>query len=94
MENTHFKNLSILILASLFISTSGTLGKFIDLPTPVIIWGRCFVGMITLYIYCKVKGVEIFHLSKKERFPFFLSAEYIGGIWVESPMKPANISRH
>ncbi len=82
MENSHFKNLSVLILASLFISTSGVLGKFIDLPTPVIIWGRCFVGMIALSIYCKVQGIEILRLSKKERFPFFLSALFLGAHWI------------
>ena len=82
MENSHFKNLSILIFASLFISTSGALGKFISLPTPVIIWGRCFVGMIALFIYCKVQGVAILRLSKKERFRFFLSALFLGAHWI------------
>lgn len=82
MENSHYKNLSVLILASLFISTSGALGKFIDLPTPVIIWGRSFVGMLAIFIYCKFQGVQIIRLAKNERFRFFLSALFLGAHWI------------
>jgi len=82
MENSHIKNLSVLILASLFISTSGALGKFIDLPTPIIIWGRCFVGMLAIFIYCKVQGVQLIRLKKNERFRFFLSALFLGAHWI------------
>ncbi|PCI08001.1 MAG: EamA family transporter [Flavobacteriaceae bacterium] len=82
MENSHYKNLSVLILASLFISTSGALGKFIDLPTPVIILGRSFVGMLATFIYCKFQGVQIIRLAKNERFRFFLSALFLGAHWI------------
>ena len=40
MENSYFKNLSNLILATLFISTSGVLGKYIAMPYEVIKIGR------------------------------------------------------
>jgi hypothetical protein len=37
MENTYVKNISALLLATLFISTSGVLGKYIAMPVDVII---------------------------------------------------------
>ncbi|MBV1887911.1 MAG: DMT family transporter [Urechidicola sp.] len=82
MKNDHFKNLSVLIIASFFISTSGALGKFIDMPTPVIIWFRCFIGIIALFVYCKIQGIQLLRLTKKERLPFFLSALFLGAHWI------------
>ena len=42
MKDQHIKQLFELFLATLFISTSGALGKFIDMPPPVIVWWRAF----------------------------------------------------
>ena len=47
MKNQHFKQLLELVLATLFISTSGALGKFIDMPPPVTVWWRSFLGVVT-----------------------------------------------
>ena len=55
MENNYLKNLSGLILATLFISTSGVLGKYIAMPSEVIIWFRSAFAMIFLYGFCKYK---------------------------------------
>lgn len=43
----------------LFISTSGTLGRFISLPPPLTIWSRALVAFILLlgYVICKKKRI-------------------------------------
>lgn len=82
MENNYSKNLSILILSALFISTSGALGKYISMPAPVIIWGRCFVGMTAIFLYCKFQKVQIIPLLKKERLPFLISSLFLGAHWI------------
>ena len=46
MQNSHFKNLSGLLLATLFISTSGVLGKYIAMPSEVIVWFRSAFAMV------------------------------------------------
>ena len=58
MENSYFKNLSNLILATLFISTSGVLGKYIAMPSEVIIWFRSAFAMIFLYGLKKKKKIN------------------------------------
>ena len=46
MKNDHLVRLLELSLATLFISTSGALGKFIAMPTPVIVWWRCALALV------------------------------------------------
>ena len=59
MENSHNKNLSQLLLATLFISTSGVLGKYIALPTEVIILCRASFATVFIYIFCRFKKVDL-----------------------------------
>jgi len=82
MANPHIKNLSILFLAALFISTSGALGKFIAMPTPVIIWWRSCLGMLALLGYCKYKKIPFIIFPKKERLAFLISALFLGAHWI------------
>ena len=58
MKNQHYYYLTLLNLGTLFISTSGPLGRFIQLPPPLIIWSRALVAFLVLGAYC---------LWKKER---------------------------
>jgi drug/metabolite transporter (DMT)-like permease len=82
MKNQHTKHLSILLLATLFISTSGTLGKFIDLPTPVTIWWRAALGGLFLFVFCKYKKLSLKIHSKKDVPSILLGALLMGGHWV------------
>ncbi len=82
MKNQHTKHLLLLALATFFISTSGTLGKFIDLPTPVIIWCRSALGALFLFIYCYNKKFSIKIKSKKDLPTIILGALLLGGHWV------------
>lgn len=53
MSNHHFKNILQLNLAVLFISTSGTFGRYINMPAPLIILLRSLLGGIFIYLFCK-----------------------------------------
>ena len=82
MNNTHYKHLLLLTLATLFISTSGALGKYINMPTTVIIWWRCALAAIFLFLFCWFKGFELNIGSKKDRSSFLITALLMGGHWI------------
>ncbi|MDO5968560.1 EamA family transporter [Flavivirga aquimarina] len=82
MSNNHTNNLVFLLLATLFISTSGALGKFIDMPTPVIIWWRSVLAMIVLYALCRYKKIGLKIKSKKDAIPVITSAVFMAAHWV------------
>ncbi len=82
MRNQHLRQVLELNLATLFISTSGALGKFIDMPTPVIIWWRCFLAVIFLFIFCKYKKANLKLHSKKDVTTFILSSLFLGAHWI------------
>ncbi|WP_194766620.1 DMT family transporter [Tamlana sp. I1] len=75
MKNLHNKQLLLLTLATILISTSGSLGRFIDLPTPLIIWSRGVLGAIFLFLFCKYKKLNI-KLKSKEDLPTII----LGGV--------------
>jgi len=82
MKNQHLRQVLELNLATLFISTSGALGKFIEMPTPVIIWWRCFLAAIFLFIYCKYIKVNLKLHSKKDLTTFIISSLFLGAHWI------------
>lgn len=81
-EKSHLNHLLLLIVATLFISTSGTLGKFIDMPTPVIIWWRSILAAIFLLVFCLYKGISLKINTSKDRWTFFIAALFMGGHWI------------
>ncbi|AUC21299.1 EamA family transporter [Polaribacter sejongensis] len=82
MENTHVKNLSLLILATLFISTSGVLGKYIALPAEVIILCRASFAAVLVYIFCKVQKIDLKIKFKKDYYSFAINGFFLGAHWV------------
>ncbi|MCD9585779.1 hypothetical protein [Tenacibaculum maritimum] len=58
MHKKHIQHLLVLLLATLFISTSGVLGKHIKMSPEVIIWFRSSLAMLFLYAFCKFKKVN------------------------------------
>lgn len=82
MKNQHNHHLILLALATIFISTSGTLGKFIDLPAPVTIWFRSALAALFLFIFCRYKKLSIKINSKKDIPSLLLSALLLGSHWV------------
>lgn len=82
MENTHTKNIFGLLLATLFISTSGVLGKYIAMPTEVIIWFRAALAMVFLYFFCRYKKIDLKIKSSKDYKPFFISGVLMAAHWI------------
>ena len=81
MEN-HSKQLFLLTLATIFVSTSGALGKYIDMPAPVIIWWRCLLAAIFLLGYAKFSGINLKIKNSKDRASFTIAALFMGGHWI------------
>ena len=50
MKSTSSLNIVELAIAILVMSTSGVLGKQIDLPVVLIIWSRCLLGAMALFL--------------------------------------------
>lgn len=74
-NNSNFvKHLIELNIAVFLISTSGVLGKYIDLPTPLIIAIRSIFGAIVLFLYGKWNGYS-FKIEKKD-----IKTLIIGGV--------------
>lgn len=82
MKGQHLKHLFELNLATLFISTSGALGKFIDMPTPVIIWWRCSLAILFLYVFIKFRKLKFRLYSKKDVSIIIISALFTGAHWI------------
>ncbi len=83
MMNKHaINNLLQLNLATLFISTSGVLGKYIAMPTEIIIWWRAFLAVLLLFLYCKYKNIKIGLHTKKDAPTMILSALFLGAHWI------------
>lgn len=81
MKNQHLRQLLELSLATVFISTSGVLGKFIDMPPPLTVWWRAALAMLILLGYCKYKKINL-KLNRKDAPSFILSALFLGAHWV------------
>lgn len=82
MQNTHIKNLSSLLLATFFISTSGVLGRYIAMSPEVSIWSRSLLAAFILFGFCKYKKINLRIQHQKEYTPFFISAIFMGLHWI------------
>ena len=82
MENSHGKNLSFLLLGTLFVSTSGVLGKYIALPAEAIIFCRAILATVFIFIFCKIKKIDIKIKSRKDRISFIVSGFFMAAHWV------------
>ena len=82
MKSQHSKHLFQLLLATLFISTSAPLGKFIAMPPPVIVWWRCALAMAFLYIYIRYTKIDLKIKSRKDGLTFFIGALFLGAHWI------------
>ena len=80
-KKQYLKNLIQLNLAVLMISTSGTLGRYIELPVPLIIFLRAAIGGVFLYLFCKWKKLS-FKIDKKDRWTVFFSGVLMGLHWI------------
>jgi drug/metabolite transporter (DMT)-like permease len=65
-ETKRFQNLLELNISLILISTSGPLGRYIDLPVPVTIAFRALIGGMLIYLFCRWKRYD-FKVKKKDR---------------------------
>lgn len=82
MQNQHAKNLSILLLGTLFVSTSGVLGRYIAMPAEAIILCRAFLASILMFVFCKYQKIDFTIKSKKDKISFLISGFLMGAHWV------------
>lgn len=82
MKDKHLKHVLELTFATLLISTSGALGRYIDMPAPVTIWWRSILAMLFLFIFCKYKKINLKIKSKKDFGAFVLSALFMASHWI------------
>ena len=82
MGKHHLRHLAELCLATVFISTSGALGRYIDIPTPVIIWARSILALVALFIYCRLRGIELKIDSRRDTIGFILGGLFLGAHWI------------
>ena len=81
-NNSHVTHLFWLTLATLCISTSGALGKFIDMPTAVVIWWRSGLAALLLLVFCLYKGISLKINNGKDRWSFLLGSLFMGAHWI------------
>jgi drug/metabolite transporter (DMT)-like permease len=81
-EKSHLNHLLLLTVATVFISTSGTLGRYIDLPTTIIIWWRSLLAAFFLFAFCLYKKISLKILNGKDRRTFFIGAILMGAHWI------------
>ncbi|MFL0124730.1 EamA family transporter [Tenacibaculum maritimum] len=82
MHKKHIQHLLVLLLATLFISTSGVLGKYIKMSPEVIIWFRSSLAMLFLYAFCKFKKVKLTISSSNHYTPFIISSVFMAMHWI------------
>ncbi|WP_203255978.1 DMT family transporter [Hyunsoonleella ulvae] len=82
LKNQHANHLLLLGLATLFISTSGVLGKYINLPAPIIIWFRSVLAAVFLFLFCKYKKLSVKLHSKKDAPTIIIGGVLLGAHWV------------
>ncbi len=81
-KNPFIKQLIELNLAIMLISTSGVLGRYINLSPPVIIWTRCILGAIILGFYCWRSGIKLRFNIRKDGWSFLLGSVFLGIHWI------------
>ena len=82
MEKTHIRHVFELNLAMLCISTSGALGRFIDIPPPLTIWWRAFLAILVLGGYLLVKKFPLRFNLKEKKLPLLLSGILMAAHWI------------
>jgi drug/metabolite transporter (DMT)-like permease len=81
-KNSFLRHIIELNVALLLISTSGVLGRYIQLAPPVTIWTRCVLGAIILGLYCWRMGITLKFNIRKNGLSFLLGSIFLGIHWI------------
>ncbi len=80
-KNKSLQHLIELNFAILFISTSGALGRYIDLPVPITIGSRAILAGVFIFLYCKWRGFDL-KIYKGDKRIIILSGLFMGLHWL------------
>jgi len=69
-------------IAFLFVSTSGVLGKYIQMPAPVTIWWRGAIAALLLFFFCKFLKYDLRVTDQKDKRLLFIGAVFLGLHWI------------
>ncbi len=81
LKNKSVYNLLELNVAIILISTSGALGRYIDMSPPLTIAFRALLAGFFIFLFCKIKGFS-FKIKKKDRATVIWSGLFMGLHWV------------
>ncbi len=81
LKNKSVYNLLELNVAIILISTSGALGRYIDMSPPLTIAFRALLAGFFIFLFCKIKGSS-FKIKKKDRATVIWSGLFMGLHWV------------
>lgn len=65
-SSSGFQHISQLNIALICISTSGALGRYIDMPVPITIGFRAFLGGFFIFLFCRYKKFN-FYVAGEDR---------------------------
>ena len=82
MKNQHLRNILIINFAMLCLSTSGPLGRYINLSPPLTIWCRAVLALLFLGFFCFWKKHSFRFNIKKHGLTLFLSGFLMTIHWV------------
>ena len=82
MKKNNYLHFILLNIAMLCVSTSGVLGRYINLPPPLTIWSRALIAFILLLAYVIWKKKRLFLDFKTEGVPALISGILMAGHWV------------
>jgi drug/metabolite transporter (DMT)-like permease len=82
VHQNYLNKLLGLITATFFISTSGVLGRYINMPSELIIFFRALFAMLILGVFLKYKRVDFNLKSSKHRVPFVIGGVFMAVHWV------------
>ncbi|UOB17296.1 DMT family transporter [Abyssalbus ytuae] len=77
-----FPHLIEFYTATLLISTSGPLGRYINLPPPLTIFWRTVLAAIFLYIFCRWKKYSLIITNRRDFGKIILAGILFGTHWV------------
>ena len=82
MRQSSLKNIVVLNLAMLFLSTSGPFGRYVDMSPPLTIFWRSAPAALLLLILCRALGFPLTLSSPQDRRTLLLGGFLMGVHWV------------
>ena len=82
MKNKQTQHLLLLNFGMLCLSTSGVLGRLIELPPPLIIWYRAFFALLFIGAFCWWKKYDFRFDVKEHGVTILLSGVFMAGNFV------------